>query len=112
MKLLTTFITLLMTVQLSFAEGNSSFKFLKSRTEATTIKVFFNLENEIDFEYLKQSLKGLSSIKSIEKSKEGYISLGLINQENNDEIRSVILSIGTDIDKKFIIISKKSYYNN
>ena len=111
MKLLTTFITLLITLQLSFAEGSSSFKFIKTRIETNSTKVFFSLEKEISFELLKNNLIQLDGVNNCEISEQGYISIEIEAQNNNDAIRQVIISLGSDIDKKFIIVSKKSYYN-
>ena len=94
----------------SYSDTPPSFKFIKTRAGVNTVKVFFNLEKEIELSVLKSNFSSITQVKNISISPEGYISLELESQNVNDKIREVILSLNSDIDKKFIVITNKKYF--
>ena len=93
-----------------FSNSPSSFKFVKKTTEKDQVTVYFNLEKDVTFSALQSLLSSVEGVKNVSKSESGYIKVVMNDQTHNNEIRTVILNSGSDIDKKFIVITSKSFY--
>lgn len=97
-------------MQFSFAIDDSSFIFTKKTSDKTQVTVYFSLENDISLETILSDLKSVKGVSNASISEYNYIKIVMTDQSHNNEIRNVILKNGSDIDKKFIIIKSKSYY--
>ena len=110
MKKITTLFLASILATFVFANTPTSYIFVKKTTEKEQVTVYFNLEKEVSFETLQSQISNIEGVKKVAKSEFGYIQVTMEDESHNDEIRKVIINNGSDIDKKFITITSKSYY--